>query len=132
MPSITVTAAALQMITNAMNTLNAVRERAISSKDTALKELISTLYDHLLSVKETVIRVTDENAALRQALSLKAVMKFREPLYYQDGDNTPFCPRCFEKDNRAVHVVCTDPNTRTEWRCKACKELYFLGGSSAA
>jgi len=49
MSSVTVAAAAAQILSNTLTALNAVRERAKTSKDTDLKDHISTLYDSVLS-----------------------------------------------------------------------------------
>src|SRR5438477_8501576 len=64
--SITAAAAASQIISEALKALNAVRERAKTSNDSAIKEQISTLYDGLLSLKEVVIRLSEENAEVKR------------------------------------------------------------------
>jgi hypothetical protein len=51
-----------------LGALKVVRERAQSSKDTDLKAHISTLYDSVLSLKEALMLVTDENHELRLGL----------------------------------------------------------------
>src|SRR5258708_3582937 len=60
--SLTAANAAIQIVAKAMDALNAVRERARTSKDSELKGHISALYDELLALKETVVRLSDENA----------------------------------------------------------------------
>jgi hypothetical protein len=42
---------------------------------------------------------------LEQLLKLKSEMVFRGPVYFHDSDRTPFCPKCFEKDARPIHLV---------------------------
>lgn len=64
---------------------------------------------------------------LQKQLSLKAKMTFRPPFYYQEGDDVPFCPRCFEIETRASHVVFVfDNEDRSRWDCHACKETFLV------
>jgi hypothetical protein len=58
MTIVTIATAASQILSNTMNALKIVRERAQSSKDNDLKGHISKLYDNLLLLKEAVIRLT--------------------------------------------------------------------------
>ncbi len=68
MPEVLTVATALQILRDTMDVLNRVRERARRSKDTDLKDQISTLYDHVLSLKEAMVRLTDENDRLRRRI----------------------------------------------------------------
>jgi hypothetical protein len=64
---------------------------------------------------------------LQRQLALKAKMTFKQPFYYQDGDDVPFCPSCFEDKTRAVHVIFSfDNEERTQWGCPACKTMYLV------
>ncbi len=69
MTSVSLAAAATQILSNSLNALKIVRERAQSSKDNDLKGHISTLYDNLLSLKEAVMLVTQENEALKRKVA---------------------------------------------------------------
>lgn len=31
-------------------------------------------------------------------------MQYQEPYFYQDGDDRPMCPKCWQKDRRAVYM----------------------------
>jgi hypothetical protein len=64
---------------------------------------------------------------LQKQLSLKTKMTFKQPFYYQQGDEVPFCAHCFEKDTLAVHVVLSFENEeRIGWDCPACKHPYRI------
>jgi hypothetical protein len=65
LPPLTTANAALQIVATLGKTMNKVRERIQASQDTELKILLNTLYDDFATLKETVQRVTDENAALK-------------------------------------------------------------------
>ncbi len=100
---VTVAAAAAQILSNTLTALNAVRERAKTSKDTNLKDHISTLYDNVLSLKEVVKRLTEENGELRRRITeLERPPQKQEPelrqvgsaSYYDEGDKGPRCQPC--------------------------------------
>src|ERR1700756_4612141 len=61
-------AAATQILATALKALDSLREQAKGSKDAALKENISKIYDSLLDLKAAVLRVQDENAALQHKI----------------------------------------------------------------
>jgi len=118
MEPITTVAAASSVLSSTLNTLKAVRERAQTSKDRELKEAISTLYDNVLSLKEAVMLVTDENAQLRannKQLKVR-IEELGQPAkeampelrqvgdvnYYFQKDKGPYCQRCFDGDGKLV------------------------------
>jgi hypothetical protein len=64
---------------------------------------------------------------LQRQLTLKAKMNFKQPFYYQEGDTVPFCPRCFEIDTRASHLVFVFENSEdVRWDCHACKQTFMV------
>lgn len=92
------------------------------------------LYRKIVHLEGEVIDLTREKRQAEQKadelehkLRLKAVMKFRQPFYFQDNDAVPFCPRCFEKDQAAVHVVVAyKESDSTGWDCPDCKTRYRI------
>ena len=52
-------------------------------------------------------------------------LNYKEELYYQEGDLQPFCPRCFEADKKAIHLLHTGfGRIGNKWRCPECTQLY--------
>jgi predicted RNase H-like nuclease (RuvC/YqgF family) len=99
-----------------MNALKVVRERAQRSKDNDLKELISALYDNLLSLKEAVMRLTQENDELeRRIAKLQHHPQKSEPelrqvgscYFYFVGEKGPYCQACYDGEGKltALSVV---------------------------
>jgi regulator of replication initiation timing len=118
MEPITTVTAASSVLSNTLNALKAVRERAQTSKDRDLKEGISALYDNVLLLKEAVMLVTDENNELKaenKQLKLK-VIELQQPAkepspelrqvgdvnYYFLNDKGPYCQYCFDRDSKLV------------------------------
>lgn len=93
---------AFELIAKASKALDAVRERAQTSNDLALKENISRLYDDFLALKSIIVRISDENAALERKLA-KADERSPKPElrqigktnHYYLGEEGPFCQPCY-------------------------------------
>ncbi len=90
------------------------------------------LYRRIVELEGEIIEISRQKLHLEQRVDeleksakLKAQMQFKAPLYYQEGDRTPYCPTCFEKDSRAIHLVCYDSGQGQRWYCKSCKEEFY-------
>ena len=66
------------------------------------------LYQRVLNLHSDIIELVEENNRLRaeneevhKTLRLRKKMEFKEPFYYQEGDETPFCPSCMESNDLA-------------------------------
>src|ERR1700674_5693490 len=103
------------LLADALKALDSLREQAKGSKDAALKENISRLYDNLLDLKAAVIRVEEENSDLRRTIAQQAnatgklpVPEIREvgtTIYYFIGDKGPFCQPCYDRDRKLVALT---------------------------
>jgi hypothetical protein len=63
----------------------------------------------------------------RGELVKRGAMKFRPPYYWKDGDETPFCPKCWEgKDKLDVHLSARRRNFAGILRdCLQCKSSFW-------
>ena len=135
MSSVTLATAAAQVVSNTLAALNAVRERAKSSKDTDLKNHISALYDNVLSLKEVVMRMKDENIELRSRIAeLERPPQKQEPElravgsvnYYFVGDKGPCCQPCYDgKGKLTVLTPAEDWNGGVRRQCTLCGEYFY-------
>ena len=138
--SITAVAAASQIISEALKALNAVRERAKTSNDSAIKEQISTLYDGLLSLKEVVIRLSEENAEVKREnteLKRQIIAPSQKPAepklrqvgaanYYFLGEKGPFCQPCNDDKQKLVALTPTQEwNEGLRRQCLVCKTYFY-------
>jgi hypothetical protein len=130
---LTAVAAATTLLANAMKALDSLREQAKGSKDVALKQNISNLYDNLLDVKAAVIRVEEENSELRRTIAEQAEKPPKpEPrqvgnaIYYFIGDKGPYCQPCYDVNRRMALL-----SPQAEYaggrgrKCEACKTVFF-------
>lgn len=77
-------------------------------RESGKTEVIGQVIDLQMIVSELIEKnrqLAKDNHALEEQLSLKAKMVFRKPIYWQEGDRTPFCPSCWESEGKAVHLV---------------------------
>ena len=135
MTSVSLAAAATQILSNSLNALKIVRERAQSSKDNDLKGHISTLYDNLLSLKEAVMLVTQENEALKRKVAMlehppaKLEPELRQvgaANFYFVGDKGPYCQPCYDGKGKLTALTPPEPwsgGIRRE--CVLCHEHFY-------
>lgn len=111
MPDLTSITAAISGVRHATEIAKFIREAGptLASAEHKLKlaELIDALADSKLAIadlKEDVERRDSELKQLREALANKAQLTHNGVFYVVAGDATPFCPRCWEMESRAIHV----------------------------
>ena len=89
------------------------------------REAIMKLREGALLLQEDNLKLSQENRELRndiekltKDLTFKKSLKFVHSAYYADGDKVPFCPTCYEKEGKAIHL----PMFRSDGgaRCNAC------------
>jgi len=60
-------------------------------------------------------------------LKLKAELKRRNQFYWLDGNDTPFCPKCLETENRVIHLFRTvNSEVETYRDCLECTLKYVI------
>lgn len=98
------------------------------------------LVKEVLALQGQIHEVVEENRALKQtAADLEALLRFskglvhRYSVYFAEGDPMPLCPKCWEVERRAVHLVRGNPvperlgrRAGYFWNCFHCKVHYEL------
>ena len=89
-----------------MGAIENVKEVAKLVKDLGNMEL----YQQILDLQGEIMDLTQVNREfqkqvqeLQEKLTQVGQMTFRSPFYFQNGDDVPYCPRCWEADKRAIH-----------------------------
>lgn len=91
------------------------------------------LYRKIVELEGEVIDLTRVNREIeaelgeaRLQLQLRSKMSFGAPFWWQENDETPFCPSCWELKGAAIHVVLIFSNSEaTRWDCLVCKNTYM-------
>ena len=89
-----------------------------------LQEKIMQLREEALQLEEDKQRLTKENAELREKLEWKQKLRRSRALYWCEGDDTPFCPYCWERSKLAIHLSNYHGNY---CKCMECKTTYAAG-----
>jgi hypothetical protein len=128
------TTIAAQILSNTLAVLKTVREQAKESKDATLKSHISDLYDSVLSLKEAVMLVTDENRELRRRIEeLEKAPETPVPMirqvglvnYYFVGEEGPYCQPCYDAKSKLVRVTPPEPWSGGQRRhCPVCHAIF--------
>jgi hypothetical protein len=128
--ALTSTVAALELLAKASKALDSIREQSKTSKDSALKENISKLYDDFLDLKAVILRLTEEISKLiaEQAKQPRIPEIRQEGLtnYYYIGAEGPFCQPCYDGNRKLVNL--TPQQTfvgGTGRRCEVCNKVFF-------
>jgi hypothetical protein len=111
-----------------LSTLKKIRKIIRTTKDRELVQLILDLQKEVFAIESHNLELASELASLKQQLELPARMHTRPPsdYYFQDGDEMPFCPNCWESCGDAIHLqapVWSGGRVRRE--CRVCKETYW-------
>lgn len=129
------TAAAVGIIDKAVSIAKKLSDDSVELDRATLKLELANLMSELASVKMEVITTQallfdaeQKNKNLEEQLKDKTTFSFRKALYWQDGDETPFCPKCYEGDSKKVHLrsIVTSGNSewgirpKNHWGCMHC------------
>jgi len=91
------------------------------------------LVKHVLALQTQAQELIEDNRSLKEKLKdLEGLLQFaknlsfRTPFYFATGDAAPYCPRCWEANRKAVHVVKIFEGEETRWDCFECKQMYLI------
>ena len=96
------------------------------------------LYRKIVALEEEVIDLTREKrqleekvAGLDKALQFSKNLKFKEPFYWVEGDETPYCAPCWELKHNSVHLKKLGVfSGKTRWDCPVCTNAFHVDVSN--
>ena len=92
-----------------------------------LYQRVLALYSDIVGMVEENIKLREENRELKNSLALKATMVFKAPFYFASDDPIPYCPRCWETKQTAIHLFkYLDRSDLTRWDCHDCNKSYRI------
>lgn len=111
-----------------LSTLKKIRGIIKSTTDRELVELILDLQKDVFELEARNLTLTSELADLKHQPDLTTRMHTRPPLayYFQEGDDVPFCPKCWKNYGDAIHLQASELSSgRVRRECRVCKEIYW-------
>jgi len=91
-----------------------------------LYKRITDLEGEIIDLTRANRKLEGEKQDLEEILRRKKIMVFKKPFYRVEGDEHPFCPKCWEVSQAMVHL---DGPRRCQagefFTCRNCKENYF-------
>ena len=111
-----------------LNTLKKIRKIIRNTTDRELVRLVLDLQKEVFATESHNLELASELTTLKQQLDLSARMHARpgSDYYFLEGDEAPFCPKCWESSGNAIHLqapVSVDGRARRE--CPVCRETYW-------
>lgn len=94
------------------------------------QEKIMDLRVAAVDLQEENLRLREQVKQLDEQLRLTSAMVFKKPFYYHDGDDTPYCPVCWEKDRKSIHLN-GPTGDHGHYLCPVCKYDHFIKGRPA-
>jgi len=94
-----------------MSIINNAKEIADLVKklgDIELYRKIVELEGEIIELTREKNALTEKNQELIMALKISSDMVFKSPFYYLLDDPVPYCPKCWEVDRTAVHLINND------------------------
>jgi hypothetical protein len=81
----------------------------------------------IVQLTDQIIQLQEENRALKQRLANQDEMIPKGPNnYFYKGDRGPYCPTCWQRDNKPVLLPAVDKYiTGSARRCTVCKEMFY-------
>lgn len=83
------------------------KERGVTEASEALlqaREALSDIEDDLRGQADQATRLAEELQTLQQSLRNQPELVRHKGVYWQQGDPDPWCPTCWEHDQRALHL----------------------------
>jgi len=111
------------------DTAKTVIDLAKKGMTVEFQEKIMQLREEALALQEENLRLRSENLELKKKAELQETVSFSKNVYWRDGDKVPFCPSCFDKDKRLVHIhLCGRNGPQLIYQCPACATQYGRRG----
>lgn len=128
------TAAAVGIIDRAVGIAKKLADDSVDLDKATLKLELAKLMSELASVKMEVITTQallfdaeQKNKVLTEQLKDKSKLNFLEGVWWKEGDETPFCPKCHEVSNIQTHMISIegyhgvyDEWVKPTWHCNNC------------
>ncbi|CAB1259122.1 Uncharacterised protein [Vibrio cholerae] len=128
----------IDFLNKSLETLKLVQQENPNSNEmqlhlaTLTKQLSLTMVE-AAQLQGLLAQKNEEIRQLKQALEQQVNIQYdsESELYWADGDNSPYCPVCYESDSKLIHLVCTafvkNQQDYPLHLCKVCGNKFHNG-----
>jgi hypothetical protein len=97
--------------------------------DIELNRRILNLENEVLDLSREKRRGEEKLEELERTLKFQKQITFKEPFYWLEGDEVPYCATCWEDKRKAVHVHFSHAHNALQyWNCLNCKAQFKSRG----
>ncbi|MCA7014173.1 hypothetical protein LF934_16180 [Dickeya dadantii] len=135
--SIAAISGTLELVNKSVDLVRNLRKKGDDELTAA--EMRNTLIDLLddlvevksefVSLKAVLLNKEEEIQSLKAQLEGKNKLLFDGKIYWLEGDETPYCTKCYEKDTLAFHLSFANASpswgTSEHWYCRNCNATYY-------
>ena len=111
----------------AVNGVKEIAELVKKYNDIPLFQKIVDLQGQVVEIATERLELFSENQTLKKKLELKAAIRYEPPYYFQEGDDIPLCPLCFDKSSGELRIhLSVDAGDYMKGHgryCSNCKEV---------
>jgi hypothetical protein len=93
------------------------------------------LYRKIVELEGEIIELTRSNQSLEEEvaeikglLAFSKRLTFRQPYYYAEDDDVPYCPQCWEADQKPIHLIGRHSSEGMNYSCTNCQTTYTARG----
>ncbi len=86
-----------------------------------LQTQIEELEGEIFELNKHYIELKKKYEELENSLALKEKMKWEGSVYWKEGDENPYCPRCWEDRQKLSHL---EKGSMYAWVCQICYERF--------
>lgn len=127
----------LELVNKSVELVRNLRRKGDDELTTAeMRNTLIDLLDDLVEVKSEFVGLKavllskeEEIQALKAKLEGKNKLQFDGKLYWLEGDKTPYCTMCHERDSLAIHLKLIKGDqshgTSDHWFCRNCRVRYY-------
>ncbi|MEO6787645.1 MAG: hypothetical protein ABI318_16075 [Chthoniobacteraceae bacterium] len=95
-----------------------------------LREGALELQEENLRLKNELKNEKENIKALEQKLAFHGSLTFKKPFYFGENDPVPFCPICWEKNSKAIHLQGPIADDYYLYSCKVCNGDFVPTGNT--
>ncbi|KAB7687687.1 hypothetical protein [Plesiomonas shigelloides] len=125
----------IDFLNKSLETLKIIQKDDLNSNEiklhlSSLTQQLSLTMVEASQLQGILAQKNEEIRQLKQDLDKKNTIKYdsQTEVYWEEGEDSPYCPRCFEADGKYIHLAYYEKfwdSHRPHHSCDICKRDFF-------